>query len=73
MSCIKCMFVLDREHNIIVPVYSRQLQVYPFLLSARTKAFIPHLVGFLGRYCMKESLPLNPIMDSSIDSSCEGW
>ena len=29
-------------------MYSRQLYVYPFLLSARTNAFIPHLVGFFG-------------------------
>ena len=46
-----------------IPVYNLQLYVYPVLLSANTKAFIPHLVGFLGMYCRKDSLPLNPIMD----------
>ena len=38
-------------------------------LSAKTKAFIPHLVGFLGMYCRKDSLPLKPTIASSIDSS----
>ena len=50
---------------IIIPVYNLQACVYPLLLSARTKAFIPHFVGFLGIYWIKCSLPLKPIMDSS--------
>ena len=33
-------------YSFCIPVYSRQLYVYPFLLSARTNAFIPHLVVF---------------------------
>ena len=56
-----------------IPVYNLQLYVYPVLLSANTNAFIPHLVGFLGMYCRKDSLPLNPIMDSSIETSLPGW
>ena len=39
--------------------------------SARTYAFKPHFVGFLGMYCLKISLPLNPIMVSSIQISSE--
>ena len=39
------------------------LYVYPDLLSAKTKAFIPHFVGLLRRYCIKPRQPLNPIMD----------
>jgi hypothetical protein len=34
--------------------------------------FIPTLVGFAGRYCLKDSLPLNAIIPSSIDCSLLG-
>ena len=38
-------------------------------LAVSTKAFIAHFVGFFGMYCRKDSLPLNPIMDSSHETS----
>ncbi len=47
------------------PVYSLQLNVYPVTLSASTKAFMPHLVGFFGIYCTHHSRPLKLTMDSS--------
>ena len=43
--------------------------VYPVCESDSTQAFMPHLVGFFGMYCRKESRPLNPMIDSSIASS----
>jgi hypothetical protein len=36
------------------------------------ETFIPTLVGFAGRYCLKDSLPLNAIIPSSIDCSLLG-
>ena len=71
-ACLYCMHALALIH-MVIPVYNRQLYVQPVLLSASTKAFIPHFVGFFGMYCKKDSLPLNPIMDSSIETSLPGW
>ena len=34
--------------------------MYPVRESSSTNAFMPHLVGFLGMYCINLSLPLNP-------------
>ena len=35
--------------------------VYAEIMSASTKAFIPHLVGLLEKYWIKDSQPLYPI------------
>ena len=42
----------------VLPVYIFKFQIYQLSESARHQAFIPHLVGLLGIYCIHESLPL---------------
>jgi len=37
---------------------------YPFVASARTNTFIPHLVGLSFMYCLSLNLPLKGIMAS---------
>ena len=55
-----------------LPVYIWNLWQYPFCGEARSQTFIPNLVGFAGRYCLKDSLPLNATIPSSIDCSLLG-
>ena len=58
-----------RSGTVPLPQYVRNLRAYPDLLSHRTYCFMPHLWGLLGKYCLKESLPLNFTILSSIDTS----
>ena len=64
-----CMFTFKLYANPYLYTTARCVCVYPLLLSARTKAFMPHFVGLSGMYWMKYSRPLKPIMDSSTATS----
>ena len=46
--------------------------IYPFLLSARIKAFIPYLLGLVGIYCLAPKRHRKPTMVSSTDKFLEG-
>ena len=58
--------------NIFIPVYTMNFRSYPVLLSHKANVFIPHIVGFAGKYWQKNIRPLNFIIDSSIESSLFG-
>lgn len=74
------MYLYHANYQHIAP----QFHTYPVLLSANTYAFIPHFVGFLGRYRIKASLPWTPPLphlSTAHDEMCmiagsrqwEGW
>ena len=57
---------------LTLPVYIWKLEKYPLLLSPSTHTFIPHLMGFIGIYCLREKRPVNLIIASSMATSLCG-
>ena len=51
------------------PVYAWSRDIYPVWASANTHTLNPLLVGFIGKYCFMDDLPLKGIIASSTDMS----
>ena len=51
------------------PLLLPSVDLVPSVASANMNMFMPHLVGFMGRYCLKLRRPLKPTTASSTESS----
>jgi len=74
-NTIVAVLFVSREMNAVwdtvsLPVQIIKDQKYPELDSNSSYELIPNLEDFRGIYCLKESLPLHSVSDSSIAMVC---
>ena len=76
-NTIAAVLFVSTEMNVVWNTVSLPVQIikdhkYPELDSHSSYHLIPNLEDFRGIYCLKESLPLHSVSDSSIAMFCPG-